>query len=146
MMTPPDSYLESQALETRRFYSTVYTKYFIIGGVLDISIEEMIEKLQKVSRSPQRGAVMTTMVFSALLTPRLRTVCRRHISNEVGKVGCPWWAGCCVLGHCFPWLGRKRGSGFLKPQFTSQVGYSFSNCVVKTIPWPKEKDQEQWGS
>lgn len=112
----------------------------------DISIEEMIEKLQKVSRSPQRGAVMTTMVFSALLTPRLKTVCRRHISKEVGKVGCPWRAGCCVLGRCFPWLGRKRGSGFLKPQFTSQVGYGFSNHVVKMIPWPKEKDQQQWGS
>ena len=48
MMTPPDSYLESQALETRRFYSTVYTKYFIIGGVLDISIEE-------ISSVPRKG-------------------------------------------------------------------------------------------
>ena len=75
----------------------------------DISIEEMIEKLQKVRRSPQRGTVMTTMVFSARLTPRLRTVCRRHISNEMGKVGCPWWARCCVLGACFLFVRKKKG-------------------------------------
>lgn len=47
MMTPPDSQLESQALETRRFYSTVYTKYFIIGRVLDISTEEISSVLRK---------------------------------------------------------------------------------------------------
>lgn len=47
MMTPPDSQLESQALETRRFYSTVYTKYFIIGRVLDISNEEISSVLRK---------------------------------------------------------------------------------------------------
>ena len=46
-MTPPDSQLESQALETRRFYSTVYTKYFIIGRVLDISTEEISSVLRK---------------------------------------------------------------------------------------------------
>lgn len=46
-MTPPDSQLESQALETRRFYSTVYTKYFIIGRVLDISNEEISSVLRK---------------------------------------------------------------------------------------------------
>lgn len=72
----------------------------------DISIEEMIEKLQKVSRSPQKGTVMTT---SARLTPRLRTVCCRHISSEMGKVGCPWWARCCVLGGCFLFVRQKKG-------------------------------------
>ena len=47
MMSPPDSQLESQALETRRFYSTVYTKYFIIGGILDINVEEISSALRK---------------------------------------------------------------------------------------------------
>lgn len=112
----------------------------------DISIEEMIEKLQKVSRSPQMGTVMTTTVSSAFLTPRLRAVwCRRPVSNEMGKGGMVL----CTEGGCFLLVrksGQTRGSCPLKLQSISQVSYGFSSCVVKELPWPKEKDQQQWGS
>lgn len=40
----------------------------------DISIEEMIEKLQKVREDTQVDVVLTTMELSALLTPRPKQV------------------------------------------------------------------------
>ena len=128
----------------------------------DISIEEMIEKLQKVSNSTQVNAVTAATGFSALLTAKLKMVCYRYVSNNIlelwrdfltlllltGKWGFQRGGkyGALQGGHsAVYWVEllslrksvQRRGPHLLKHLFAPQVSYGFSSSGYDRAPLAK---------